>query len=143
MGRPGLGIAAGGSSTSAAAAPGHRLSTTQVTPRSDVGEGQTHTEVRRRRMQVCRYICTYVCMYVLDVENSLKFHYRHRTGTTRIQINTSIYRRPSIITVKFTGIYIAYVYYELNPPLPPIYRAVGSLYTPSTTAGNGKTPACR
>ena len=35
-----------------------------------------------------------------------KINYRHRTDTTRMQINTSIYHRPLLTTGNFTGIYI-------------------------------------
>ena len=41
-----------------------------------------------------------------ELQLFLKIHYRHRTGTTRMRINTSTYHRPWLTTGKLTGIYI-------------------------------------
>ena len=71
-----------------------------------------------------------------------KINYQHRTGTTRMRINTSIYHRLLLTTGNFTGIYIICT-------INPIYHSrhtTGNLefYTTCTDYRRyEKIPACR
>ena len=81
-----------------------------------------------------------------ELQLFLKIHYRYHPGTTIMQINTSIYNRPWLITCKFTRIYIIYNN-KLNLQLPAHYRQPRVIHLSLTTGAavmeNTGMPAAR